>query len=381
MKRNVYLTTLVVVALFLVGCTSTQEPAEPVEIEVEVTREVEVEVEVEVEAEEAMEEEMALPGEGITVRQGQPTWDTEWFQAQVYKALLEDLGYTVEEPVSLDNATFFLSAANGDMDFWASGWFPLHNTFIDDEKVTGKAVRVGMQAPNGGLMGYLIDKKTADENGVTDLTDLADPEIAALFDNDGDGKADLMGCDPGWGCELVINYHLEDFGLEDTVTHEQGSYSALLADTYARIQREEPVLFLTWTPNWTVGLMVPGEDVVWLETPYYSVPDDQRSEGDEDNGSIAGVVGCASGNDPCNLGIAANNIQIVANQEFLDANPAANSLFESVKFELADISTQNGLMFNGEDSVDDIARHAADWIEANRSAVDGWLADAIAAAG
>ena len=38
------------------------------------------------------------PGEGTTVRMGQGTWDTGWFQAQVYKALMEDLGYTVEGP-------------------------------------------------------------------------------------------------------------------------------------------------------------------------------------------------------------------------------------------------------------------------------------------
>jgi glycine betaine/proline transport system substrate-binding protein len=37
--------------------------------------------------------------------------------------------------------------------------------------------------------------------------------VAALFDGDGDGKADLIGCNPGWGCEGAINHHLDAFGL------------------------------------------------------------------------------------------------------------------------------------------------------------------------
>jgi glycine betaine/proline transport system substrate-binding protein len=44
------------------------------------------------------------------------------------------------------------------------------------------------------------------------------------FDADGDGKADLAGCIPGWGCERVIEHELTEYGLRDTVTHNQGEY-------------------------------------------------------------------------------------------------------------------------------------------------------------
>ncbi|MEM7535167.1 MAG: glycine betaine/L-proline ABC transporter substrate-binding protein ProX [Chloroflexota bacterium] len=361
MKRLFLLIAILVFALSAAACVAPAAPAGDA---------------ADAPAEDAAGEEMALPGEGVTVTQGRPTWDTEWFQAALFSKLLEELGYEVEEPQTLDNPAFFLSAARGDVDFWASGWFPLHNTFIEDEKVAGKAVPIGMQAAGGGLQGYLMDKATAEANGITNLGDLADPEKAALFDNDGDGKADLMGCDPGWGCELVINHHLEEYGLLDTVTHVQGSYSALIADTYASIQRGESVLFYTWTPNWTVGLMIPGEDVVWIETPYYTSRDDQ--EFDDSDGTMSGVVGCVD--DPCDLGWPPNDIQVVANVEFLEANPAAKSLFEQAQFELADIFIQNAKMYDGEDSDDDIERHAEEWIEANRELVDEWVANAIAAA-
>lgn len=101
----------------------------------------------------------------------------------------------------------------------------------------------------GAAQGYLIDKKTATQYGITNLGQLKDPEVAALFDGDGDGKADLIGCNPGWGCEGAINHHLDAFGLTPTVAHKQGNYAALIADTLARYQAGKPVLYYTWTPT------------------------------------------------------------------------------------------------------------------------------------
>ncbi|WP_432288488.1 glycine betaine ABC transporter substrate-binding protein [Aminobacter sp. BA135] len=39
---------------------------------------------------------------------------------------------------------------------------------------------------------------------------------------DGNGKADLYGCEPGWGCERVIEHQLDAYGLRDTVEEKQG---------------------------------------------------------------------------------------------------------------------------------------------------------------
>ena len=51
-----------------------------------------------------------------------------------------------------------------------------------------------------------MDKATADANGIVDLSDIGDnPAVAALFDTDGNGKAELFGCNDGGGCQIVIN--------------------------------------------------------------------------------------------------------------------------------------------------------------------------------
>ena len=98
---------------------------------------------------------------------------------------------------------------------------------------------------NGAAQGYLIDKKTAEQYHITNVEQLKDPKIAKLFDTNGDGKADLTGCTPGWGCEAVINHHIKAYGLSNTVEHNQGNYAAMIADTITRYKEGKPVLYYT----------------------------------------------------------------------------------------------------------------------------------------
>jgi glycine betaine/proline transport system substrate-binding protein len=315
----------------------------------------------------------ALPGEGKTVSMGQANWDTGWFQVEIFTVLLEQLGYEVEDPKSLDNPAFYLSCARGEVDMWPNGWFPLHNTYMENEDVQGKVELVGYEVRNGALQGYLIDKATADQHGVASLEDFKDPEVAALFDGNGNGKADLIGCDPGWGCEAVIDHHIEAYELGDTVEHVQGSYSALMGDTVARFQRGQPILYYTWTPNWTVHQLKPNEDVVWIEVPFSSLPEEQKELEDQTTGE--GIAGCVA--DPCNMGFPPNDIRVAANSEFLDANPAVERLATLVQIPLDDIASQNAKMFEGEDDDEDIRRHAEEWIAENQADVDMWINAAI----
>lgn len=216
----------------------------------------------------------------------------------------------------------------------------------------------------GALQGYLVDKASYDA-GVTDIGQLKDPEVAKRFDADGDGKVDLAGCIPGWGCERVIKHHLDEYGLRDSISHNQGAYQAIIADTMARHANGEPILYYTWTPYWVSGAMVPGKDVEWLSVPYTSLPD-----GDTGETEFEGK----------NLGFAVDSIGVVARNDFLEANPAAKKLFEVAKLDINDISAENKLINDDENSSDAIDKNVADWIAAHQSEYDRWLEEARAAA-
>ena len=303
------------------------------------------------------------PGEGVTVRPIVSTQIEEFFQHRILFRALEDLGYTVEEPSEAEYQTIHLAIGTGDADFTAVSWHTLHDAFF--QEAGGEAVmsRVGTYI-EGALQGYLVDKASYD-SGVTNIGDFTDPAVAARFDADGDGKADLAGCIPGWGCERVIEHHLTEYGLRDTVAHNQGAYQAIIADAMARHANGEPILYYTWTPYWVSGALVPGRDVEWLAVPHTALPD-----GDSGNTEFEGK----------NLGFAVDSIGVVARNDFLEANPAAKKLFEVAKLDINDISAENKLITDGENTSEDIDKHVADWIADNQAEFDGWLSEARAAA-
>ena len=317
-------------------------------------------------------ETTALPDEDKTVSMARADWDTGWFQAEIFKQLQEELGYTVKGPVTMNSWDFYLSAAAGEIDMWVNGWFP--NNYFGDERIRNKVEAVGFEVKAGALQGYLVDKRSADTFGITSLSDFKDPAIAAVFDQDGNGKADLIGCDPGWFCETVIEHHLEAYGLRDTVEHVQGDYSPMIADTIARYKHGKPVFFYTWTPNWTIGSLIPGKDVVWIQVPFPSLPNGHKDE--ENLILVDGVPGCVA--DPCAMGFPPSDIRVVANKDFLKRNPAVRRLAEAVEIPLEDINAQNARMIDGEDDDEDIRRHAQEWIHKNRRKVDQWLKTARA---
>ena len=300
------------------------------------------------------------------VRMARATWDTGWFQAEVYRQLFNLLGYRVDGPQTMENQEFYDDVATGAVDLWVNGWFPLHESLIDP---SDPVELVGRQVNAGALQGYLVDRATAEELGITNLGDLSDPAIASRFDTDGDGTADLIGCNVEWACADTIDHHLEEYGLSDVIEHVQGDYSPLMHETIDRHEAGEPVLFYTFTPNWTIGELVPGDDVVWLETPYPSLPPGQSGE---DRTEVAGLPGCAAEN-PCQMGWPPNDIRAVAGTDFLEENPAVRTLLGLVEIPLTDILDQNARMVDGEGDPADIARHAREWIAENQGAVDDWI--------
>lgn len=302
-----------------------------------------------------------------TVRLARATWDTGWFQAEIYRLLLQELGFRVEGPATMENAEFYAAVDGGGVDLWANGWFPLHGSLLG----TNTEV-VGTQVDAGALQGYFMDLPTAEAYGVDNLGDLADPEVAAAFDHDGDGRAELVGCNLEWACADVIAHHLEVYELSGTVEHVQGDYSPLMGETVERASAGEPVLYYGFTPHWAPGELVPGVDVRWLETPFPSLPDDQADA--VDRTEVSDVGGCVG--DPCQTGWPPNDIRAVANADFLADHEAVRVLLQQVHIPLDDILEQNARMVAGEGDIADIRRHAEDWIAANQADVRRWLDEA-----
>lgn len=306
-----------------------------------------------------------LPGKGVTVQPIQSTISEETFQTELVNKALEKLGYNVQATREVDYNVAYTSLASGDATFLAVNWQPLHNEMYKAAGGDKVFYREGTYV-GGAAQGYLIDKKTADHYKITNIEQLKDPKIAKLFDSNNDGKADLTGCTPGWGCEAAINAQLKAYKLDSMVEHNQGNYAAMIADTITRYKEGKPILYYTWTPYWVSDVLVPGRDVVWLQVPFSVIPGEKNANTELPNGK--------------NYGFPVSTMHIVANKKWTDQNPAAAKLFAIMKLPLKDINAQNSRMHSGESSEADIARHTDGWIKAHQAIFDGWVKEAAAAA-
>ena len=195
---------LAVLALVAAACGDSEEMAEAEAMMAEAEAMM-AEAEAMVAEEEAM---MASPGQGVSVTMARANWSTGYFQAELVRQLMQELGYEVSDPADLELGPnlAYLAMAQGEADFWVNSWYPGHNSWLAAELPDGSLVgehvrRVGELMLAGGLQGYLITKSFAEEYGINTLDDLnSNPDAIAAYDaddaNPGNGIADIYGC-PG----------------------------------------------------------------------------------------------------------------------------------------------------------------------------------------
>jgi len=383
---------LAVFGLLVAGCGSdtadevtgaAEDVAEETEEAVEEAAE-----EVEEAAEDAMSDEVAMPGAGVLVTAARANWSTGYFQAALYSALLTELGYEVSDPADAEfpPSNGYTAMAEGEMDFWANSWMPRHFSWFENELTDGSLVGdhvtvVGEEMLASGLEGLLITKAVADEYGIENLAQINDdPELVALFDDDGDGIADIFGCPEDWMCDDIIDETLE-FNGWDNLAQVTVAYEVMVAESVNRANAGDPIIQFTWSPSGYLTQLRPGDNVLWLSLGSNDyVLDGSITEAFNFAIAPAAPLGDACTEAECWLGWESADILITANNEFLDANPSARALFEVVQLSVLDVANQNVLYNNGENSEDDVKRHAQDWIAENRETVDGWLDAARAAA-
>lgn len=331
----------------------------------------------------AMEEVDMTPGAGVSVTAARANWDTGYMQGAIYTALLEELGYEVSDPAENEFApgNGYVAMATGEVDFWANGWMPGHRSVFESELTDGSKVGdhltvLGEQMPKSALEGFLITKSVAEANNIASLKQINDdPALIALFDTDGNGTANINGCPDDWTCDDVTQAIIE---RNDWTNLEQtkAGYEGMVADTLARVDDGLPAIQYTWSPSGYLAQLVPGGNVLWLSLGGEEYVCDATDPcGADWNFVTAGpaALGSTCTEDPCWLGWPSSDIVVVANNDFLAANPSAKVLFEQVKIGVIDAVNYSVRYNNGQDTEEDVQAMAAEWIESNRENVDEWL--------
>ena len=347
------------------------------------------------------EEPAAFPGAGVSVAAGRDNSSSGYFQAELYKLLLEELGYTVSDPAELElgPSLAYSAMAQGEMDYWPNSWYPFDLAWLAGELPDGSLVEdhvtiVGEEMLAGGLQGFLVTKSFADEYGVYTMDELnSNADALAAFDatdsNPGNGIADIFGCPQSWTCDNIIENQIAFSGW-DNISQISAGYDAMFAQAVDNVGEGIPMVLFTWTPTPYITELRPGDNVYWMGMERVlddSNPANQEGGEEHDQRGADGSGGyasisadqCPSAADQpsgrCKIGWITADILVTANSDFLAANPAAEALFEVVKLSVIDVSLANAAQNEGESPTS----LAAQWIADNRNLADRWLTTARAA--
>ncbi|MCB0910805.1 MAG: glycine betaine ABC transporter substrate-binding protein [Propionibacteriaceae bacterium] len=162
-------------------------------------------------------------------------WDEGIASSELWKAILEDKGYTVNLEYA-DVAPLFAGLSTGDYDFATDIWLPTtHASYIDE--FGDKIVDVGTWFDQAKLT-----LAVNEDAPITSLDELA--ANADAFDNK------IIGIEPGAGLTKTVEEKvIPEYGL-DKMTFTTSSTAAMLTELKAATDAGENIVVTLWEPHW-----------------------------------------------------------------------------------------------------------------------------------
>ena len=288
---------------------------------------------------------------------GSPNWVTVQATAHILKLVLEEnLGLEVEVQNGT-NPVVFEAMDKGSMHVHPEVWLPnqanLYATYVEEKGTV-------LMNPNGvtAFQGICVTKHTADTLGVSKITDLTDPSIAAQFDSNGDGKGEVWIGATGWASTNVEKIRAKSYGYAETLELTEMDETLALANLDAAVQQKKPFVFFCYTPHHMFGL----HDLVVLEEPAHD-PDKWVvfQPTDDPNwleNSMAGVAWKDA------------NLHIHYAKSLEESQPEAAAILSKISLTTDQVSSLAYSVTVQKKSLEDVA---AAFVEENAASVDEWL--------
>lgn len=287
---------------------------------------------------------------------GDLTWTGAKAIGHVIKAVIEGpLGGEAEIVSGLSDGTVIaagMDKGDGSADVYTDLWMPNRQGIWDKYIVEAKSV--GHNQPYLGTQMMYVPSYMA-EKGVRTVLDLAKPEVAAMFDKDGNGKGEYWAGDAGWKSTKMWQVKFKNYGLSELWEPEIVPDATFKAQLKTSIAQEKPILFYYWTPEWVHAAYdispiaeiqrYPGCEVVKL---------------DQEDWLEASTFSCASSD---------ANIYVAYSKSLEQRNPAAAKFLSQIKLDPAVVN--QWILEIGRDKKDpqDVAEA---WVEANMETVKAW---------
>ena len=268
------------------------------------------------------------PEEGVkkTIRMAATPWCTTPPLNSIAKILLEEeMGYEVELVHSTMDVAW-AAVANGDIDVIMDAWVLNY-----PEKLITLGDKIAIIGLNYGeaVQGWFVPEAYTPPE-LTSVGQLNN--YIELFDDDGDGRGEIYGVEPGCGGNRINQLMIDRLDLN--YYQVESSEWAMLSMLAKACESEKPILVYLWTPHWAFSK----HDLRYLEDP--------------------------SGSFPKSI------VMTIVNKEFLTREPDVCLFFN--RFETT-VEEMNQAIYEAEVKEREPMEIAREWIRENRSRVDSWL--------
>ena len=301
----------------------------------------------------------ASPAKSADVVIGVPNWPSVAATANILKVVIEDyLGLTVE----LQNGTnpiVFEAMDKGSMHVHPEVWIPnqqnLHDTYVEDRKTV-------VRNPNGvpAFQGMCVPRFVAEQHGVTAIEDLSDPDIAALFDSDGDGQGEIWIGAPGWASTNVEKVRAKSYGYDQTLELVEYDETLAYGNLASKITAGEPWVGFCYAPHFLFVV----HDMHVLEEPPY----------DPEKWHVVQPTDDPAWLEVSEAGVAWDTayLHVYYAVELEDSQPEVAALFAGMALDVDKISEMTHAVVIEKEEMLEFAKR---WVSENEDLVLAWLSN------
>lgn len=228
--------------------------------------------------------------------------------------------------------------------------------------------------PYLGTEGIFVPTYVVEEHGVKKLEDLAKPEVAKLFDSDGNGKGELWAGAVGWESTNHTEVRGKTYGFDKTMEYTTVEQAVFLAQLKDAIDNKKPIAFYYWTPEWIHAAY----ELTKLEEPEFNGYAAESAKGSE----RYNAEGCYKFYQPSerndwleassiSCGQPPTRVNIAHSKALAERAPQISQFLRQVTL---DGDVVNQWILAMEVDKKPVEQVASEWIAANKDTVEGvWL--------
>jgi len=194
-----------------------------------------------------------------------PNYATATAVMNLIKAAAEqELGLTVDTVTTTAVPVIWeaMDRNKGEVDIWPDVWVPNQQGLVDKYVTEKKTVRMAASGYEA-VQGYCVTKVTVTDHNIKSVYDLANPENAALFDTNGDGKGEMWIGAPGWQSTNIEKVRARDYGFAEFFELQATEEAVATASLDKAAKANKPWVGYCYGPHQNFALY----DLAMLEEP------------------------------------------------------------------------------------------------------------------